>query len=108
MSKSRLRKLSEPSTVKPRDRRNVLSFLVTSFFARAKKEVTRSSAGGVEALAPAVVCTPASPRFVPKKSLSLASRRTIGNLFQAATQHRQPGQRRQRVKNFTRKSAMPR
>jgi hypothetical protein len=28
----------------------VLSFLVTSFFARAKKEVTRSSAGGVEAL----------------------------------------------------------
>ena len=31
--------------------RNVLSFLVTSFFARAKKEVTRSSAGGVEAVA---------------------------------------------------------
>ena len=30
--------------------RNVLSFLVTFFFARAKKEVTRSSAGGVEAL----------------------------------------------------------
>jgi hypothetical protein len=28
----------------------VLSFLVTFFFARAKKEVTRSSAGGVEAL----------------------------------------------------------
>jgi hypothetical protein len=31
--------------------RSVLSFLVTSLFARAKKEVTRSSAGGVEALA---------------------------------------------------------
>jgi hypothetical protein len=29
----------------------VLSFLVTSFFTRVKKEVTRSSAGGVEALA---------------------------------------------------------
>jgi hypothetical protein len=27
-----------------------VSFLVTFFFARAKKEVTRSSAGGVEAL----------------------------------------------------------
>jgi hypothetical protein len=36
--------------VKPEAPRNVLSFLVTSFFARAKKEVTRSSAGGVEAL----------------------------------------------------------
>jgi hypothetical protein len=32
-------------------RRHVLSFLVTSFFTRVKKEVTRSSAGGVEALA---------------------------------------------------------
>ena len=31
---------------------DVLSFLVTSFFTRVKKEVTRSSAGGVEALAP--------------------------------------------------------
>jgi hypothetical protein len=29
----------------------VLSFLVTFFFARVKKKVTRSSAGGVEALA---------------------------------------------------------
>jgi hypothetical protein len=36
--------------VKPGAQRNVLSFLVTFFFARAKKEVTRSSAGGVEAL----------------------------------------------------------
>jgi hypothetical protein len=34
---------------KPGAHANVLSFLVTSFFARAKKEVTRSSAGGVEA-----------------------------------------------------------
>ena len=30
---------------------HVLSFLVTFFFTRVKKEVTRSSAGGVEALA---------------------------------------------------------
>jgi hypothetical protein len=29
----------------------VLSFLVTLFFTRVKKRVTRSSAGGVEALA---------------------------------------------------------
>jgi hypothetical protein len=30
---------------------HVLSFLVTLFFTRVKKRVTRSSAGGVEALA---------------------------------------------------------
>jgi hypothetical protein len=32
-------------------RRHVLSFLVTLFFTRVKKRVTRSSKGGVEALA---------------------------------------------------------
>ena len=37
--------------VKPGAPRDVLSFLVTLFFTRVKKRVTRSSAGGVEALA---------------------------------------------------------
>jgi hypothetical protein len=36
--------------VKPGASRSVLSFLVTFFFTRVKKKVTRSSAGGVEAL----------------------------------------------------------
>jgi hypothetical protein len=45
-----LRGLSEALCASPGAPRNVLSFLVTFFFARAKKEVTRSSAGGVEAL----------------------------------------------------------
>jgi hypothetical protein len=41
---------SDLQDVKPEGQTHVFSFLVTSFFARAKKEVTRSATGGVEAL----------------------------------------------------------
>src|SRR5436309_10587996 len=49
--KSHLRRVSLLTCVPSSGADNVLSFLVTLFFTRVKKRVTRSSAGGVEALA---------------------------------------------------------
>jgi len=45
-----IRDFADLQNVNPGAPHNVVSFLVTSFFARAKKEVTRSAAGRVEAL----------------------------------------------------------
>ena len=46
----KVRTIADLHRAKPRAQNNVLSFLVTSFFTRVKKEVTRSSGGRVEAL----------------------------------------------------------
>ncbi len=51
-----LRILYDYLRANPRALRHVLSFLVTSLLAQARKEVTRSSAGGVEALAQKSKC----------------------------------------------------